>query len=210
VSNKQDHQALALAAVFQAAHMVTRVANEGKMDNDTLGVLLNTLFVQSPENIDAVFAHQTHALVEGYEQLLRYLENKQQRVQVAPDSVRYFLSILLLSIKLHKDQAMLAKLDEGIKACTRQKQHFGSTHENLIAGLAQLYQDSISTYRFRIQILGKADILHNDLNANRIRALLLAGIRCGVLWRQLGGSRWHLLLNKKGLANAAKRHFTLR
>ena len=42
-------------------------------------------------------------------------------------------------------------------------------------------------------------------NANRIRALLLAGIRAARLWRQSGGSRLRLLLRRKLLLQEARR-----
>jgi high frequency lysogenization protein len=36
-----------------------------------------------------------------------------------------------------------------------------------------------------------------------IRASLLAGIRAAILWRQTGGKRWQLLLNRKKIAQLA-------
>lgn len=204
MSKKTQHQTLALAGVFQAAHMVNQIATEGKVDNGTLAVLLNAIFVQNPSSIDEVFDFKTFELQDGYDQLTRYFERKQQNSGVNPDTIRYFLSILMLSIKLSKDQGMMAQLAEGIKASSRQKDHFHITHESVVAGLAQLYKDSLSSYRFRIQVTGRPEILKNDVNADRIRALLLAGVRCGILWRQLGGSRWHLLFSKKKIAKVAR------
>jgi high frequency lysogenization protein len=46
--------------------------------------------------------------------------------------------------------------------------------------------------------------LHAPDNQNRIRALLLAGIRAAWLWRQVGGSRWKILLGRKQLAAAGR------
>ncbi len=40
--------------------------------------------------------------------------------------------------------------------------------------------------------------------ADIIRALLLAGIRAAFLWRQLGGRRWRLLLQRKKLLQASQ------
>ena len=42
-------------------------------------------------------------------------------------------------------------------------------------------------------------------NANRIRALLLAGIRAAVLWRQSGGNWFSLMLRRKSLAEETRR-----
>jgi high frequency lysogenization protein len=59
---------------------------------------------------------------------------------------------------------------------------------------------------------GEQQYLSNPDNVNRIRALLLAGIRAGVLWHQVGGRRWHILFNRKGLVDTASQllaHSTL-
>tara|TARA_B110000196_G_C20719935_1_gene463707 strand:- start:184 stop:600 length:417 start_codon:yes stop_codon:yes gene_type:complete len=69
--------------------------------------------------------------------------------------------------------------------------------------LATLYQDTISTLSHRIQVHGQEDYLQNDYVSNRVRSLLLAGIRSAVLWHQLGGRRWRLILYRKRLQETA-------
>jgi high frequency lysogenization protein len=54
-------------------------------------------------------------------------------------------------------------------------------------------------------INGDPQHLSNPNVVNKIRALLLAGIRASLLWRQCGGSRWHLLLHRKKLQHEANR-----
>ncbi|MCB1807912.1 MAG: DUF489 family protein, partial [Candidatus Competibacteraceae bacterium] len=46
--------------------------------------------------------------------------------------------------------------------------------------------------------------LNRPDNANRIRTLLLAGLRSAVLWRQKGGGRLTLLLRRKALLAQAQ------
>lgn len=77
-------------------------------------------------------------------------------------------------------------------------------HTNVVSSLASLYQDTISTFSFRIQVTGEPRYLQNQENANKIRALLLAGIRSAILWDQIGGKRWHLLFFRKQIGKAAK------
>ena len=60
--------------------------------------------------------------------------------------------------------------------------------------LATLHQDTISSLPFRVQVQGKVEHLQDERIANRIRALLLAGIRFAVLWHQIGGRPWHLFV----------------
>ena len=77
--------------------------------------------------------------------------------------------------------------------------HFEPTHSNVVAKLADVYRKSISTLGPKIVIRGEQSILSNPDNAARIRALLLAGIRAVILWRQAGGTRWRLLFERKAI-----------
>jgi high frequency lysogenization protein len=77
--------------------------------------------------------------------------------------------------------------------------HFPVTHSNTIARFADLYLRTLSTLTRRVMVSGSQVHLNNPENANRIRALLLAGIRATILWRQSGGSRLRLLLRRNVL-----------
>jgi len=46
--------------------------------------------------------------------------------------------------------------------------------------------------------------LQNPDNQNRIRALLLGGVRAAMLWRQVGGKRRHILFNQRQIAAEAR------
>ncbi len=54
-------------------------------------------------------------------------------------------------------------------------------------------------------VKGEEKFLSQTNNANKIRALLLSGIRSAVLWRQVGGNRWQLLLKRKYFVSEANR-----
>ena len=99
---------------------------------------------------------------------------------------------------------MLAELSNGIESARRQLDHFHSNHENLIANLSGLYQETLSTFRFRIHVTGDGQHLRNAENAHKIRALLLCAVRSVILWRQTGGKRWQLLFNRKKINAACK------
>ena len=76
-------------------------------------------------------------------------------------------------------------------------------HPLLVEKLAELYSRTISTLTPRIMVSGEHGHLANPAIAARVRAALLAGIRSAVLWRQLGGRRWQLLLRRGRIARAA-------
>jgi high frequency lysogenization protein len=51
---------------------------------------------------------------------------------------------------------------------------------------------------------GEQDYLSRPEIANKIRALLLAGIRSAILWKQCGGTRWKFLFFRKKIQNELK------
>ena len=51
---------------------------------------------------------------------------------------------------------------------------------------------------------GDPNVLQREENAARVRALLLAGIRSAVLWRQTGGRRWQLIFRRRKVATIAR------
>ena len=69
----------------------------------------------------------------------------------------------------------------------------------------KLYQDTISTLGPKIMVSGEQPHLSNERNANKVRALLLAGIRSAVLWKQCGGSRWQFLFGRNAYKKECER-----
>ena len=88
---------------------------------------------------------------------------------------------------------------DGITNAKRQADHFSVTHENVIANIAGLYTDTVSTIKGRIQVTGNAFYLEQPAIAQRVRCLLFAGIRSAFLWHQLGGKRSHILWHRNNL-----------
>ena len=97
---------------------------------------------------------------------------------------------------------MLETIATGIDNANRQAQHFSTVHDNVFANLASLYQQTISKLRPRIQVQGNAIYLQQSRVAERIRCLLFSAVRSAVLWRQLGGKRYHLVVYRKALIKA--------
>ena len=54
-----------------------------------------------------------------------------------------------------------------------------------------------------MMVRGEQNYLSNPDNAGKIRVLLLAGIRAAVLWHQLGGSKWKLMIFRKKYVRSA-------
>lgn len=118
---------------------------------------------------------------------------------------RYAVALLGLERKLAQRPELLTMLRDGIEDVLRNLPHFPVDHGNTIARFANLYLNSLSTLTPRIMVSGDPTHLNNPDNANRIRALLLAGVRAAILWRQSGGSRLTLLLRRNPLLRETRR-----
>lgn len=189
-------QVIALAGLFQACQLVEKLARSGSAPADSFDTCMHSLFQQNPDSVEQVY-RSVEALRLGIEAMHGLLTI--QRGDNASDALRYAVGVTHLQNRLMRDRKMLDKVGQGIERAGEQAQHFSETHENVIANLADLYQNTLSTYRYRIQVNGYADHLQQDSVASRIRALLMAGVRSAVLWKQLGGSRWHLILFRKDI-----------
>lgn len=106
--------------------------------------------------------------------------------------------------KLNKNPQVKAKLAERLQQLERQLSLYEGDilHEQMIANMAAIYTDIISPLGTRIKVLGSPDFLARPDIQNRIRATLLAGVRAGILWQQVGGTRWQFFLSRKSLLNA--------
>lgn len=194
-------QTLALAGVFQSAYLVDQLATHGVVDEFDLTTMINSTLEQNPSSTDAVFG-KVENLRTGLHAIVQQLgEQAQQRnVNIA----RYVIALLHLQGKLMKRPAMLATIADGLERAKRQCEMFGVTHANVLANLAGIYSETISLIPPKIMVSGDNIYLSNTDNADKIRALLLAGIRCAVLWAQLGGSRWQILFRRKAFVQAAQ------
>jgi high frequency lysogenization protein len=79
----------------------------------------------------------------------------------------------------------------------------GSAHPDVLSALGALYADTISHLRPKVMVHGNPHYLGQPGVVAEIRAILLAAVRSAVLWRQLGGSLWDLLLSRRAMADAA-------
>lgn len=187
-------QVIALAAVFQSCQLVDTLARTGNVLPESLHTAMTSLLEQNPSSCETVFGSAAN-LAYGFDTMAELLTLGRQGKP--PDTLRYVLGVLYLHRKLLKSPTLLAKVGAGIARASNQAQHFSPTHENVINNLADLYQNTISTFRFRVQINGQSGFLRQTSVANRVRCLLFAGIRAGILWHQLGGRRWHFIFYRK-------------
>lgn len=198
-----EDQLLALSAVVSCCELVHLLAANGQCDAEPFENAIRTLFTNTPDDLSKPGAVRSvygdsRALLPGLQALEIQLNPTTGQTGLAP-SMRYTVSVLQLTSRLRRNNAALARLGEGIEGARRQVEHFHVTHDSVIANLAETYQASVATLGNRIQVRGYAQYLQQPHVASRIRALLLAGVRNTLLWRQLGGRRWHFLLYRRHL-----------
>ena len=188
-------QALALAGVFQSAELVAKLATEGHVSEEQLSAAMSALLNQNPETVRSLYG--TVSDIELGINSMREMIN--DRTQASTDVMRYVIGIMYLARRLTADTVRIKQVGDGITNAKRQADHFSVTHENVIANIAGLYTDTVSTIKGRIQVTGNAFYLEQPAIAQRVRCLLFAGIRSAFLWHQLGGKRSHILWHRNNL-----------
>lgn len=205
--SRQEDRVLALAGIFQAVSLVKQVARDGAPDPTPFGHSIESVLRVDAESTGAVFGG-LDGLSHGLAVLGRQFGDDRQNRDM--ELARYVISLLFLERKLAKRSDLLDALRSGIDAAAEQAETFSPTHENVVARLADLYSTTISTLVPRIMVSGEPRYLQQPHNANRIRALLLAGMRATVLWRQVGGNRLQLLFSRGRIGQAAARLLSAR
>jgi len=205
LSNLYYKEAIALGGLLQAAALVEQIAVNGTVDEESFSVCINSLYKIDAASVEAVYDGQVNylpGLQMGLKQLLMTAEGKTGQQSQA---LRYAMGMLFLQKKLNRRKDLLEILGSRLETIVSKLDHFEPTHEMMLSNLSSLYEDTLSTLRHRIQVHGQRHHLENPVNVSKIRALLLAGIRAAMLWQQVGGSRWHLLLKRKQILAEAKK-----
>ena len=189
-----EQQVVALAGVAQAARLVDQVSRTGSYPLEFLEPSIHSLFVFVPETAEDIYGGITGVKL-GLHNLSSLLANQQQVEH--RDMVRYVFGILYLERKFAANQDMMAVVRSRLEHTSFRAEHFASHVNELCHAVSAIYEDTLSKQKFRIKVTGSAQHLQNPRNAEIIRALLLAGVRAAFLWRQLGGHRWKMLVQRK-------------
>jgi len=191
--NTITNQTIALAGIAQAAALVQQLANKGAADVAAMEVsIASVLKIDSDSVIDI------YGSLDGLKLGLKQLNEQMTGYKIVnPEQARYAASLVFLENQLSDRKDMLKTIQVGLVKAQSQSEHFGLMHENVLANLADIYQNTLSTLQPRIMVNGNPEYLSRPDVANKIRACLLAGIRSAILWRQCGGTRWKFLFYRK-------------
>lgn len=190
-NNRERDRIIALSALLQAVQLVQQIADSGHVDETEFKTLLKSLLDNGSATTEAVYGDISQ-LKSGLKLLNKQLSKNKEKQDVA--LLRYVISLLHLERKLEKRPAMMDIISREIEQVPQQIDYFGDINNpQVIARLADIYHRTISELSPRIQVHGDVNFLQQADNVNRIRALLLAGIRAAILWHQKGGRRWQFL-----------------
>lgn len=199
--NQEQETLLALAGVCQAAELVQQIARNGEADEKSFNASIRSIVVTNPDNTEQVFGEVGNMKL-GLATLAHQLGNKPQEKDA--EITRYIASILGLERKLAKKSKQMRELGERISQIQRQETHLELLESQMMNNLASVYSDVVSPVGPKIQVAGNPTQLKQTLIQHKVRALLLAGVRAAVLWRQLGGRRRHILFSRRKILNGAE------
>jgi high frequency lysogenization protein len=200
-NNRFYESNIALAGLCQAAALVKQVARSNEFDSQYLVTSLNSIAITTSDNTEQVFGDVNH-LALGYQTILAQLSNQSTNKDV--EVTRYIANLLSIERKLSSSKKTMATLGERISNIQRQQLHLEITDSQMLSNLASIYTDVVSPVARKIQVAGDPEILKRPDNQHRVRAILLAGLRAAVLWRQLGGKRRHILFFRQQILDSAQ------
>lgn len=198
MSSPLSERVLALAGVVQALAQVRRIAETGQSDAAVVQTSLDSVFRIDAESPQEVYGSAAD-VAPGLRLLRDYFNNEAKDEQLP----RLALAVLQLERRFVRETETVSAVSGGIAEIAAQAKSAGSTHPEVLSALGGLYADTISHLRPKVMVQGNPHYLGQPGVVAEIRAVLLAAVRSAVLWRQLGGSFWDLLLSRRAMADAA-------
>lgn len=187
-----EERVIALAGLFQACALTQQLASTGRCDEAAMETGIASVF-----RIDAPSVTAVYGSVSGLRVGLRALVNQLDETDQGMLVTKMAITVVRLERNLSAHQDLLDKLQTGIVAAQRQVEHFGQDSAQVTARLAELYTAVLSSLQPRVMVSGNPDQLQQPAVVEKIRSNLLAAVRSAVLWRQIGGRQWQLLLYRR-------------
>lgn len=198
--NRFDEMQLPLAGVCQAAILVQSIARSKPYSEESYQTTISSIVATDPESTVDVYGALKN-LKLGFEVLIAQLGDKATKDQ---EITRYVASLLTLERKITQSDGKLAAIGERIDNIKRQTSMMSIFENQMIANLASIYKDNVSPLPHKIQVAGDPASLKQQSIQDKVRALLLGGIRSAVLWRQLGGKRRNIIFQRGKILQSAE------
>jgi high frequency lysogenization protein len=202
-----ESSTLALAGIYQSAELVRQIAQHGSIgyqDTSAFEASINSIL-----KIDANSTAEVYGGLRGVKMGLKTLVTHLHRETSTGQEqalMRYILSIMILERKFVKRKELMREIRLGVEHAIALTQVYEPTHPHIVIHLGELYGETLEKVRYPIPILGEAHHIEKGNNLHKILALILAGLRSAVLWRQKGGNRWQFIWSRHRILQTAQ-HF---
>ena len=187
-----DRQLYSLAALYQSCNAISRIAWEGKYDDEEFSPLIKSILDVNSDDPLSIYEEPT-LLKSGFEFLKKQVID--DIFTRSSETRRYISSIKNLVRRIDTSNIIDDQFRKNIDRLNEIKRE--KTIDDLVLEIGQLYIDTFSKVEPRIVISGDNQYLKIDLNAARIRTALMAAIRSVYLWKSCNGSDFKFFLFKK-------------
>lgn len=199
--NEWQRRILPLAAISQTSFCVWQLANQGSLSDKNLAIpLMRSVLKLDSQSLEDVYG-TTETLLPGLQAFINHTTSSQA---ANSEQAYYIIHLIRLEGLLQKNKSAMKELGRSLLQIQKQQEVFHFDTNKIEANLASVYRDVISPLSKPIQVRGNPRYLSNEYVQHKVRALLLAGIRSAVLWRQMGGKKRHFILNRKRMVTAAQ------
>lgn len=194
-----EERVLSLAGLFQATALAQQLASQGRCDEGAMESSIDSVFRIDAASVVDVYG-RTSAVRLGLRTLIGQLEESGSDMAIT----RMAITVMRLERSLMRHGALADELQKGIVSAQRQVEHFGKYSPQVTTRLASLYVATLSTLKPRVMVTGNPQLLQQEAIVERVRTCLLAAVRSAVLWHQLGGRQWQLLVHRRQCSMLAR------
>jgi high frequency lysogenization protein len=198
VAAMQD-RVLALAGLLQSVRLVQQMANNGQAETRALAPCIDSLFRFDADSTEAVYGGRG-ALESGLRRVVAQLDGSDRDGA----QTRMAMNVLHLERRFVGKPEAMAKVQEQLEAVQREREPWEPTHPEVLSRLGGIYAELVSPLGPRVMVAGNPVYLSQPEVVAEVRAALLAALRSAVLWRQLGGSYWDLLVSRRRMVDTAQ------
>ena len=190
-NDRIDEQTIALAGLYQACQIVSKIAWNGEYNEQELEPLINCIIKVDSTNTENIYLNVSKlesGLVYFRKQIVGDIFTRSSETR------RYIASLNKLSDTLMSDNSCINKIQLLLKNFSEESKSMTTDQKTI--ELSNIYQQTLSKFEPRIVVNGENKFLTDENHSSRIRTALFAGVRSVILWRQLGGSKLKLLFLK--------------
>jgi high frequency lysogenization protein len=190
---------LALAGLLQSVRLVQEMANNGQVQTGALAPCIESLFRFDADSTEDVYGG-VRALVPGLRRVVAQLDGSDRDGA----QTRMAMNVLHLERRFAAHPAAMDAVQERLEEVQREQQPWEPTHPAVLARLGAVYAELVSPLGPKVMVAGNPVYLSQPEVVAEVRAALLAALRSAVLWRQLGGSWWDLLVSRRRMVEIAQ------